>query len=215
MNTIITIARQYGSGGRKVGKLIAEEFNIPYYDKELIDMAAKESGMNEEVFEKADEKASSSLIYSLMMGNYTFGSHVSPINGMPINDMLFLVQSDVIKEAAKSGPCVIVGRCADYVLHDEKNVFNAFIHADRAFRIDRIINEYEVEAEKAKEYLVKKDKQRANYYNFYTNNNWGNLENYHVTINSGVTGIEGAAELIKDAVLMSEKIRDKAKGATV
>ena len=178
-------------------------------------MAAKESGMNEEVFEKADEKASSSLIYSLMMGNYTFGSHVSPINGMPINDMLFLVQSDVIKEAAKSGPCVIVGRCADYVLHDEKNVFNAFIHADRAFRIDRIINEYEVEAEKAKEYLVKKDKQRANYYNFYTNNNWGNLENYHVTINSGVTGIEGAAELIKDAVLMSEKIRDKTKGATV
>ncbi len=207
MKTIITIARQYGSGGREVGQKLAEYFNIPFYDKELIALAAKETGMNEEMFEKADERASSSLLYSLMIGNYTFGSHISPINDMPINDMLFLIQTDIIKKLAKAGPCVIVGRCADYVLRDDKSTFNVFIHTDKLSRMDRIVQEYKVEPEKAADYLVKKDKQRANYYNFYTNKKWGDLENYHLTLNSAATSIDGAVELIKTAVAMKEAMQ--------
>ena len=111
--TIITIARQYGSGGRLIGKKLSEILEIPFYDKELIDIAAKKSGMSEEVFARADERASSSLLYSLVMGSYS-----SPANNMPINDKLFPLQADIIKESAKQGPFVIVGRCADYVLRD-------------------------------------------------------------------------------------------------
>ena len=204
---IITIARQYGSGGREIGQKLAKTFNIPFYDKELIALAAKESGMNEEMFEKADERASSSLLYSLIIGNYTFGRHISPINDMPVNDMLFLIQTDIIKKLAKTGPCVIVGRCADYVLRDEKNIFNVFIHMDKLNRMDRVVQEYNVEPEKAADYLVKKDKQRANYYNFYTNKKWDDFENYHLTLDSAATRIDGAVEVIKTAVAMKEAMQ--------
>ena len=112
MLPIITIARQYGSGGHEVGERLAEKLNVPLLDKQLIAMAAKKSGLSEEVFEKADEKAGNSLLYSMVMGNYTFGSRITGINDMPINDKLFILQSDIIKSAADKGPCVIIGRCA-------------------------------------------------------------------------------------------------------
>ena len=111
--TIITIARQYGSGGREIGEKVAKRLGIPFYNKDLITLAAKQSGMSPEIFEKADEKATNSLLYSLMMGNYTFGSQITPMDNLPINDKLFLAQSQIIREAAEKGPCVIVGRCAD------------------------------------------------------------------------------------------------------
>jgi len=206
VKTIITIARQYGSGGREIGQKLAKELDIPFYDKELIALSAKENGLDEKMFEKKDERASSSLLYSLMIGNYTFGSHVSSNNDIPINDMLFLIQTDIIKKLAKEGPCVIVGRCADYVLRDESDIFNIFIHTDKLNRMDRVMHEYDVAPEKAADYLVKKDKQRANYYNFYTNKKWGDLENYHLTLDSAATNINGAVELIKSAVVMKESI---------
>ena len=202
MNTVFSIARQYGSGGLEVGRRLAKALDIPFYDKELIALAAKESGVSAELFEKADEKASSSLIYSLMVGNYTFGSH-SDLNGdLPINDKLFIVQAGIIEKAAQQGPCVIVGRCADYVLRSYQNLFSVFIHADKFERMDRVVQEYNIAPEKAAESLVKKDNQRANYYNFYTGRKWDAFSNYDLTIDSSPVGIDQAVDLIRNAAEM-------------
>ena len=139
MLPVITISRQYGSGGHEVGEKVAQKLNLPFYDKALIAMAAKKSGLSEEVFADADEKATSSLLYSMVMGSYAFGARVPGINEMPINDKLFVLQSDIIKKAAKEGPCVIIGRCADYILREHENCLNVFVHADKAARIKRIV----------------------------------------------------------------------------
>ena len=200
MNTIITISRQFGSGGREIGKQLSERYNIPYYDKELIALAAKQSGYSEEVFAKADERATNSLLYSLLMGSYNMGGRIAAYNDMPINDKRFLIQGDIIKEAAQKGPCVIVGRCGDYVLRDFENVFHVFIYADKASRIEHSVKLHGMEPEKAPDILTKKDKQRANYYNFYTNKRWDDPANYHLMINSGIFGIDGSVDLIVNAL---------------
>ena len=132
MLPVITIARQYGSGGHEVGEKVAKKLGLPFYDKALIAMATKKSGISEEVFVDADEKAASSLLYSMVMGSYAFGARVPSINEMPINDKLFIIQSDIIKKAAAEGPCVIIGRCADYILREHENCLNVFVHADKA-----------------------------------------------------------------------------------
>ena len=205
IQSVITIARQYGSGGRIIGKKLAESLGIPFYDKELIAMAAKKSGLSEEIFAKADEKATSSLLYSLVMGTYNFGTHFSPVSDMPINDRLFVIQSDIIKSAAQEGPCVVVGRCADYILREHPHCFHVFIRADHEERIKRIVGEYGEPQAKAEDLLIKKDKQRANYYNFYSNKKWGDLNNYDLVVNSSLFGEEGTVNLIKAAVEAGEK----------
>lgn len=198
--TIITIARQYGSGGRIIGKKLSELLEIPFYDKELIDIAAKQSGMSEEVFAKADERASSSLLYSLVMGSYS-----SVANNMPINDKLFLLQADIIKEAAKKGPFVIVGRCADYVLRDEPNVLKLFLQAPRDVRIRRAVDEYGEDASKAADIVNKKDKQRGNYYNFYSNKKWGDMQNYDLILDTHTFGLQGTVDIVLRALEAKEK----------
>ena len=200
MLPIITISRQYGSGGHEVGERLAKKLNIPLLDKELIAMAAKQSGLSEEVFERADEKASSSLLYSMVMGNYTFGSRITGINEMPINDKLFILQSDIIKKSAAEGPCVIIGRCGDYILRDFENVFRVFIHADKSARVQRIVGKGLCEEKKAEDFIAKRDKQRANYYNFYSNKRWDDLSNYHLTIDSSKFEIDQIVDLIIAAV---------------
>lgn len=207
INTIFAISRQYGSAGHEIGQKLAQELDIPFYDKELIAIAAKESGVSEKLFESADEKASSSLIYSLMMGSYTFGTRDDLNGDMPINDKLFLIQSEIMDKAAQQGPCVIVGRCADYVLRKYSRLFSVFIHADRFSRMDRVVKQYGIEPEIAAEYLVKKDKQRANYYNFYTNQKWDDFDNYDLTVDSSSIGIEHAVKLIETAAEMKERSR--------
>ncbi|HEX2985348.1 MAG TPA: cytidylate kinase-like family protein [Caproiciproducens sp.] len=205
MNTIFSIARQYGSGGKEIGKILSQQLDIPFYDKELITMAADESGISEEVFQQADERASSSLLYSLMMGSYTLGN-CSDLNGdLPVSDNLFLIQANLMKKLAAQGPCVIVGRCADFILHNNKNLFRVFIHADRFARMDRVVQEYGIEPEKAAQYLVKKDRQRANYYSFYTNRKWGDPDNYDLMLDSSTFSAEKAAELILNAAESREK----------
>ena len=139
MLPVITISRQFGSGGHEVGERLARQLNVPFYDKALIAMAAKQSGLSEEVFAHADEKATSSLLYSMVMGNYSFGARVPGINEMPINDKLFIIQSDIIKKAAAEGPCVVIGRCADYILREHPNCLNVFIHANKETRDRRSI----------------------------------------------------------------------------
>ncbi len=205
LQSVITIARQYGSGGRTIGKKLAESLNIPFYDKELIAMAAKKSGLSQEIFEKADEKATSSLLYSLVMGTYNFGSHFSTVSDMPINDRLFMIQSDIIKHAALEGPCVVVGRCADYILREHPHCFHVFIRAEHEDRVKRIVEEYGDPATKADDLLQKKDKQRANYYNFYSNKKWLDMSNYDLVVNSSLFGIDGSVEVIKAALEISEK----------
>ena len=199
MLPVITISRQYGSGGHEVGEKVAHKLNLPFYDKALIVMAAKKSGLSEEVFADADEKATSSLLYSMVMGSYAFGARVPGINEMPINDKLFIIQSDIIKKAAQEGPCVIIGRCADYILREHPNCLNVFVHADKSARIKRIVGLGHCEEKKAPDFVTKKDKQRANYYNFYSNNRWDDLQNYDLTIDTSRFSVDKAVDMIIDA----------------
>ena len=199
MLPVITISRQFGSGGHEVGEKLARQLDVPFYDKALIAMAAKQSGLSEEVFAHADEKATSSLLYSMVMGNYSFGARVPSVNEMPINDKLFIIQSDIIKKAAAEGPCVVIGRCADYILREHANCLNAFIHARKEDRIQRTLAKGECEERKASDFVTKKDKQRANYYNFYSNKRWDDLQNYDITIDSSRFTLDEAVELLMDA----------------
>ena len=163
-NTVITIGRQYGSGGRFVAKKLAEKLGIPYYDKELLTLAAKESGICEEMFEDHDEKPTRSLLFSLVTGLQMRGDAGSVYMDMPLNHKIFLAQFDTIRNIAAKGPCVIVGRCADYVLRDEKNVVSVFVKADMEDRKARAVKYYNVDPTKAEDVIRKADKQRASYY---------------------------------------------------
>ena len=169
INSIITIGRQYGSAGREIGYKLADYFGIKLYDKEMLAVAAKESGICEEIFETHDEKPTSSFLYSLIMDTYSMGFSGSTYSEMPINHKVFLAQFDAIKKIADDGPCILVGRCADYALEERKDVINIFIHADLDARIRRIAREYDLTDAKAKDKIIKTDKKRASYYNYYTN----------------------------------------------
>ena len=182
-----------------MGEKLAKRLELPFYDKELIALAAKKSGFSEEVFADVDEKATSSLLYSMVMGSYAFGTRVPGINEMPINDKLFIIQSDIIKKAAAEGPCVIVGRCADYILREHPNCLNVFVHANKSARIKRIVGLGYCDEKKAPDFVTKKDKQRANYYNFYSNNRWDDLQNYDLTIDTSRFSVDLAVDMIIDA----------------
>ena len=199
MLPVITISPQFGSGGHEVGEKLARQLDVPFDDKALIAMAAKQSGLSEEVFANADEKATSSLLYSMVMGSYSFGARVPGINEMPINDKLFIIQSDIIKKAAADGPCVIIGRCADYILREHENCLNVFVHANKEDRIRRSVMKKDCEERKAADFVTKKDKQRANYYNFYSNKRWDDLQNYDITIDTSRFTVDEAVELLMDA----------------
>ncbi|HOE84599.1 MAG TPA: cytidylate kinase-like family protein [Sphaerochaeta sp.] len=194
--TVFTIGRQFGSGGRKIGKTLAEKLGIPFYDKELIAISARDSGLSEELFHNADEKATSSIFYSLVMGNYPMASGALGVTEMPLNDQLFLIQSKTIKRLAGLGPCVIVGRCADYILREQANVLNIFIHAKLADRVKRATEVYEVAVGKAEDVCLKADKQRANFYNYYSDRKWGMCRTYDLSLDSGMLGIDGCVDVI-------------------
>ena len=194
--TVFTIGRQFGSGGRQVGRLLSEKLGIPFYDKELIAISAQDSGLSEALFSNADEKATSSIFYSLVMGNYPMASGALGVTEMPLNDQLFLIQSKTIKRLADEGPCVIVGRCADYILRDKENVVNVFVHAKLESRIERAIKVYEIAEKKAEDTCLKADKQRANFYNYYSDRKWGMCRTYDLSLDSSKLGIEGCAEQI-------------------
>ena len=204
--TIITISRQYGSGGRFIGRKLAEALDIPFYDKELITMSAEESGMSREIFEKVDEKASSSLLYTLSMNAYLLHG-MAGVPDLPLNDKVFLIQSEVIRKAAANGPCVIVGRCADYVLRENPACVNVYIYSDMEDRVHRATTYYNLSADRAQEQIQKTDKKRAAYYNFYTSLKWGRAENYDLSLNSAKLGIDGCVEVIRAFIDQAEKIR--------
>lgn len=205
MKTIITIGRQYGSGGREIGKKLADYYQIPFYDKELLKIAAKESGICEEMFESHDEKPTTSFLYSLVMDPYALGYNATSFD-MPLNQKVFLAAFEAIKKVANEGSCIIVGRCADYALKDYENKLNVFIHAPMSFKKHRINEEYQIPLEKVKDQAVKIDKQRASYYNYYTSKKWGDLKSYDLSVDSSIFGIDGTVELIKNAVALKEAV---------
>ena len=210
-NTIITIGREFGSAGREIGKRIADDFGIKLYDKEMLARAAKESGICEEIFESHDEKPTNSFLYSLVMDTYSMG-YGNTYTDMPINHKVFLAQFDAIKKIADEGPCILVGRCADYALESYKNVVSVFIHADLEARIRRIARIYDLTDAKAKDMIIKTDKKRSSYYNYYTNKKWSDAESYELCLTSSELGIEGTAKAIIDYVQLKESIeKDKRK----
>ena len=208
-NTIITIGRQYGSGGHDIGKKLAEELNIPFYDRELLERAAKDSGLCQEIFENHDEKPTNSFLYSLVMDTYSMGYPSAAFAEMPLNHKIFLAQFDAIKAIAKEGPCVIVGRCADYALSDFPNVVNVFLYADMQDRIVRIARRHNLTDAKAKDLIVKTDKRRASYYNYYTSKKWGEASGYDICLNTATLGIDGTIHVIKEFAAYKEKGHEK------
>ena len=208
-NTIITIGRQYGSGGKEIGHFVAEAFGIKLYDKEMLARAAKESGICEEIFETHDEKPTNSFLYSLVMDTYSMGYSGGSYSDMPINHKVFLAQFDAIKKIADEGPCILVGRCADYALESYPNVVSVFIHADLDARIRRIARLYNLTDAKAKDTIVKADKKRASYYNYYTNKKWSDSASYELCLNSSELGIEGTAKAIEQYVQLKESIQNE------
>ena len=195
-NTIITIGRQYGSNGKEIGKRIAEKLNIAFYDKELLKRAAKESGMCEEVFHDFDEKPTNSFLYSLVMDPYAAFNFQAGTMEVPLNHKVFLAAFDTIKKIADQESCVIVGRCADYALENYDNCLNVFIYSSMDERIKVISERMGVKPEKAKDMIIKADKQRSSYYNYYTTKKWGATGSYDICINSDLLGIDGTVDLI-------------------
>lgn len=209
MNTIITVGRQFGSGGREIGELVAQHFGIKCYDKELLSRAAKESGFCEEMIQNHDERPTNSFLYNLVMDTYSFGYNASSFVDMPISHKVFLAQFDTIKKIADEGPCVIVGRCADYALSDYDNVLNLFIYADEDAKIRRIKERFDdvKTDDQAKDMMNKKDKQRQSYYNYYSSKKWGRADSYDLCINSSKLGIEGTVKFIIQYIEDFEQIK--------
>jgi len=198
---VYTIGREFGSMGLLVGQKLAERLGIKYYDKELLQQAAKDSGFCEEIFENHDEKASSSFLYSLVMDTYSAGATgyaATPFLDMPLNHKVFLAQFDTIKKIAEQESCVIVGRCADYALANNPDVINVFVRADLEDRIKIISKRLDMTENKAKDLILKNDKQRASYYNYYTSKKWGDTASYDLCINTSKISVDNAVDLILD-----------------
>lgn len=191
-NIVVTIGREYGSGGREIGEKLAKELGFTFYDKELLRIVAEKSGIQEQVLKKADEAASNPL----------FAPYYPPsIDPGSLNDRVFKMQSDIIKEKAATENCVIVGRCANYVLEDHDNCIRVFIYADIEKRINRIMTRHGlVDRDVAIKLIKKTDKNRRSYYQFYSEMKWGRIEGQDLLINSGLLGIDGTVALLKNIV---------------
>ncbi|MBR4574713.1 MAG: cytidylate kinase-like family protein [Lachnospiraceae bacterium] len=206
MKSIITVGRQFGTGGHEIGQKLAEKLGIKCYDKDIIKRAAQESGLCHEILENNDERPTSSFLYNLVMDTYSFGITNTSYVDMPLSHKVFLAQFDTIKKIANEGPCVIVGRCADYALADYDNVLNLFIYGDMDKRISRVMNKYSVSEKDARDMIIKKDKQRASYYNYYSTKKWGKAETYNLCVDSTLLGRDGTVELLYQFVMDYEKM---------
>ena len=199
-NTIITIGREFGSGGHEIGAHLAEKLEIPLYDKEMLDRASKDSGIAEEILKAHDEKPTSSFLYSLVMDTYSLGYTNSAYMDMPINHKIFLAQFDTIKNLADKESCVIIGRCADYALADYPNVVSVFITANEDVKIRTLMERHKISESQAKDVMIKTDKKRASYYNYYSSKRWGDSKSYDLCMNSSKIGYDGVVKMIQDFV---------------
>ena len=196
-NVVITIGREFGSGGREIGKKVADRLGIKFYDKELLQEAAKESCFCREIFENQYEMRTNSFLYSLVMDTYSVsGYSAAPFLDMPLNHKVFLAQFETIKKIAEKESCVIVGRCADYALSDNPDCINIFIHADLDVRIKNVSRNLNITENKARDIINKTDKQRASYYNYYTSKKWGDSKSYNLSLDAGKLGTDNCVEMI-------------------
>ena len=201
---IVTISRQYGSGGRYIGENLAKALGVPCYDEKLIDMVAKESGFAESFVAEKGERMTGSLLFNIA-SSLSFANNVfSTNNGVTLQDEIYFTQNRIIKELAEKGPCVIVGRCADYILRDREDCLNVFIFADEDSKIERAEKYFNITREEAPAVLKKKDKARANHYKYYTDQDWGMASNYDLCLNSGLVGIEGCVKTIQQVLELTE-----------
>lgn len=196
---VITISRQCGSGGRYIGERLAEELGISCYDEKLMDMVAKESGFAPDFIEEKGERITGSLLFNIA-SSLTYASNVFSGNGMSLQDEIYFMQNRIIKELAEKEPCVIVGRCADYILREREDCLNVFIHADEASKLERAVKNYGMPEKDAAMILKKKDKARYNHYKYYTDEEWGMASNYDLCLNSGLFGIDGCVEIIRQVL---------------
>lgn len=197
MNRIITIGRQFASEGSEIGKKLSELTGIPCYDREALVAIAEKHGIPPETFEKADEQATSSFLYSLAMSSYSGNIAHFGMNDHILTDRVFNIQSAEIKKIAEAGDCIIIGRCADDVLSGCEGLLKIFIHAPLAYRTDVLKKHGELDENAARKRIAKADKKRASYYNFYTGKGWGDPKNYHLNIDSSLLGADGTARMIK------------------
>lgn len=191
---IIAISRQFGSGGRTIGKLLAEQLNIPLYDREIISQVAKESGFAESYVEEKGEYGSSDKAAGMFINRSCYSSASN-------EDTIWNFQTKFIKEHAEKEPCIIIGRCADYILRNRLDVLRVFIHADMKERIKRISEVYKINDSDPEKLLHQKDKRRAAYYQFYTDIKWGDTKNFHITLDSSAFGIEKCVQILKTLYL--------------
>lgn len=192
----VTIGRQFGSGGREIGKKVAEALGVPYYDRELLAVAAQESGLSHEFLKNYDEKPTNSFLYSLVMGQ----QHLMPgVQGTSVEQLASNAQREAVRSVAEKGSCVIVGRCADYILRDKPGLVRVFICAEQETRIQRVCRRDGVSEKEAQDKLRRMDKTRAAYYSFHTDRKWGAAENYDLCINSSCWDVETAVEMILSA----------------
>lgn len=197
-NRIITISREYGSGGRLVGQMVAEKLGIPFYDKKLIALVAQKSGFDITFIEETGEySTTSSRLFNMVMPNLAIQSNYSP-ETMPMADKLQIIQGNVIRELAEKGPCVIVGRSADYILRHRTDCLNIFIYSDKDHKVERAIQHFGIDPEHVEKELAHKDKLRAKHYKHYTGQTFGMADNYHVSLDSGLLGIDNCRDVIVD-----------------
>ncbi len=194
-NTVICISREFGSGGRVIGQAVAEGLGIPFYDRSIIDRAAEATGLSAEFIEQEEQRFNNSMLFNLSMGGHTVTA-----SGVAFSNRVFEAESEIIRELAEKGSCVIVGRCADYVLREHPDLFSVFICADIDYRMKRAVSEYGLPADRAEKAVRNKDKQRARHYHFYSDRNWGAKEHYDMILSSSSLGMELCADLIAQAV---------------
>jgi hypothetical protein len=198
-NLIVTISREFGSGGRLVGEKLALSLGIPFYDKEIIHMAADKSGLSPDYIQRVEEQASSSFIFNMVTSAYA-----SPTFSMqyetPTTEKAFMAQMTVIRELAAKGPCVIVGACADYILREEERCFKVFVRGEQDDKVKRAVEQYHLPENGIGARVTKIDKGRAKYYKYYTGETWGDIANYDLMVNTSRCGIDGAVEVIRSAI---------------
>lgn len=198
-HVIITIARQYGSGGKTIGQKIAEDLNIDCYEREIIRMAADDSGINEYLFSNVDERIQTSSLFKFK--NIYKGQLISPeSDGFTSNDNLFNYQAKVIKKLAEQKSCVIIGRCADFILKDYPNVVSVFVHANKEFCLERARERVSMPEKELIKYIEKTDKYRGDYYKYHTGHEWYDLRNYDLSLDSGKLGFDKCVEEIKNYI---------------
>ena len=198
---IITIGRQFGSGGHEIGDRLSKSLGIPLYDRNLVEMAADKMGLSEIRVEEVDES-----VLNTFLSAYRYPDHVNSFTGygLPLNDSTYLTQSSIIESLAKRGPCIIVGRCADYALADYPNHLSLFISAPLEVRIQRVAQRQNLTPEKARQLILKTDKRRASYYEYYSSKKWGSVDSYHFCIDSSYLGLGRTVELIQAMVAHKE-----------